>query len=413
MVPDGWREITADEICTKITKGTTPPKSEIETERGIPFVRVNNLTLGGALGLSGKILFTTQETHNGFLSRSKAYSGDLLMNIVGPPLGKISLLDDAYSEYNLNQAVLIYRPNSEEVLSEFLYAYVCSTAAQSWLDSRAKKTSGQKNLTIQICKELPILLPPLPEQKKIAEILSTWDEAIQTTEKLLANAEAQKKALIQQLLTGKRRLKGFDGEWREVPLSEAGTVLVSNVDKKSVNGEQPVRLCNYMDVYRNNTINPMMELMKATASAGQVAKFGLRVGDVLVTKDSEKPSDIAISAYVEDTAPDLVCGYHLAILRPAAGVSGRFLKLFFDLPKTRYHFATRANGATRFGLTVSAIETAPICLPTLDEQERIADVLFDLHANENILTETIVQLRSEKRALMQQLLTGKQRVLVA
>ncbi len=255
-------------------------------------------------------------------------------------------------------------------------------------------------------------IPPLAEQKRIAEILSTWDRAIETTEKLIANSEAQKKALMQQLLTGKKRLPGFSGEWQKMRLDQAAHIIVSNVDKKTDAAEQPIRLCNYMDVYRADQIKNDMPFMRATATSAQIAKFGLKVGDVLITKDSEAPDDIAIPSYVASTAGDLVCGYHLAIIRPKKPLDGRFLKFYFDHPHTRYFFSSRANGATRFGLTVDAIETAPILLPSIKEQTRISEVIGVAENKIASLRPFVESLRVEKSALMQQLLTGKRRVKV-
>lgn len=193
-------------------------------------------------------------------------------------------------------------------------------------------------------------------------------------------------------------------------LSDVAEILVSNVDKKSVNGENEVRLCNYMDVYRNDEIRSDMELMQATASASQLKKFQLRPSDVIITKDSERPDDIAIPAYVETSAEDIVCGYHLAIIRPKSELKGRFLKFWFEHPATRHYFSTRANGATRFGLTVGAIEEAQIGFPGVAEQERIAECILLTEQERVKLRHLLRCLQTEKRALMQQLLTGKRRV---
>lgn len=259
-------------------------------------------------------------------------------------------------------------------------------------------------------RDYPISLPPMPEQRRIAEILSTWDRTIETVEALIANARAQKQALMQQLFSAQIRLPGFSEQWTTTTLDQVTKVIVSNVDKKSVASENPVRLCNYMDVYRSDRIEADMDFMTATATTDQTRKFGLRVGDVLITKDSETPEDIAIPAYVASTAPDLVCGYHLAIIRPKKGCDGQFLKYYFEHPHTRYFFATRANGATRFGLTIDAIETAPITLPDYEEQQRIAAVIAAAEQEIDRLKPIAAALREEKSALMQQLLTGKRRV---
>ena len=105
--------------------------------------------------------------------------------------------------------------------------------------------------------------------------------------------------------------------WEATPLRFAADYVVSTVDKVPHNGEVPVRLCNYTDVYNNEFISPALDFMHATASEAEIAKFGLAVDDVLITKDSESWDDIGVPALVRETASDLVCGYHLALLRPS------------------------------------------------------------------------------------------------
>ncbi len=187
---------------------------------------------------------------------------------------------------------------------------------------------------------------------------------------------------------------------------------MSNVDKKSEPDELPVRLCNYTDVYKNDTIRADMDFMEATASPAQIKKFGLKVGDVIITKDSEDASDIAVPAYVAETADDLVCGYHLAIIRANGHSDGRFLKYCFELPHTRYYFGARANGATRFGLNIDSIETAVFRVPSMAEQRIVADAIQVVEQEIGHIINALDHLRTEKKSLMQQLLTGKRRVVV-
>ncbi|MGO6848397.1 restriction endonuclease subunit S [Rhizobium ruizarguesonis] len=405
-----WTWLAADLLCKKITKGTTPPKSAISDTGSVPFLRVNNLIVGGSKALYGKLIYVDDHTSKTILKRSIAYPNDVLMNIVGPPLGKITILDDSFCEYNLNQAIIIFRGYSARIDSNFLYYYLASEVAQEWFEARAKKTSGQKNLTIELCKEIPIPCPPLSEQRRIVDILSTWDKAIETTERLLANAEVYKRALFQQLLTGKRRLKGFEGSERpKKHLRDVAKVIVSNVDKKTISDEMPVRLCNYTDVYERDFIVPAQDFMSATATPEQARKFRLRADDVIITKDSETADDIAKPTYVLETADNLICGYHLAIIRPGKDADGRYLKFFFELPRTRHYFGTRANGAIRYGLTIDGIEGAEIRLPPIEEQKRIAAVLVAAEEAISHFRREMHFLKTEKTSLMRQLLTGKKR----
>src|SRR5699024_10274792 len=110
------------------------------------------------------------------------------------------------------------------------------------------------------------------------------------------------------------------------PLWSVVDIRPSNVDKKTKPGEQPVRLVNYTDVYYTKRITPALDLMKATASDQHIQRFGVLPGDVIITKDSETADDIGIPAMVVDSSLDMVCAYHLTLLRPNHGkIEPRFL----------------------------------------------------------------------------------------
>lgn len=164
---------------------------------------------------------------------------------------------------------------------------------------------------------------------------------------------------------------------RTMPLKAVADVLVSHVDKKTVAGETPVRLCNYVDVYYNGRITDELPFLEASAKASDIATFALQPGDVLITKDSETPADIAKAAYVPGPLSRVVCGYHLALLRPRLGavVDGRYLYWTMCSQPVVDYFSSAAQGVTRFGLRASAIASAPVPLPDLETQRAIADYL--------------------------------------
>ena len=208
LIPNDWEVIEANSLCSKITKGTTPPNGDLADKGEIPFLRVTNLTFQGRPNFND-LKYVSREIHSGFLARSKAYPGDILMNIVGPPLGQFALLNEEFGEYNLNQAVIIFRASSTKITNAYLLHYLMSSVALKWLESFSKKTSGQQNLTIQLCKNLPIPVPSAREQRVIVKTLATWDRAIEKTEALIEDKERRKAGLMQRLLTGKVRFGGF------------------------------------------------------------------------------------------------------------------------------------------------------------------------------------------------------------
>ncbi len=164
--------------------------------------------------------------------------------------------------------------------------------------------------------------------------------------------------------------------WEVKRLKTSATCWVSNVDKVPAEDELPVRLCNYTDVYYHDHITPDMGLMETTATADEIRRFGLRVGDVVITKDSEEWSDIAVPSMVKKTAPDLVCGYHLAIIRsrPKALI-GDYLLRAFQSCAVNQQFQVAASGVTRYGLPKASIGDAWIPLPDPAEQRAIAAFL--------------------------------------
>jgi len=164
--------------------------------------------------------------------------------------------------------------------------------------------------------------------------------------------------------------------WKRCPLKHTCDFAVSNVDKLTLEDELSVRLCNYTDVYKNERVSPDMELMMATATPQEIERFHLEAGDVVITKDSESWSDIGIAAYVERTADDFVCGYHLALIRPRKEVlDGRFLLRCIQARPVALQLELEATGVTRYGLPKDAIGLAVLPLPPLPSQHLIANYL--------------------------------------
>jgi len=198
---------------------------------------------------------------------------------------------------------------------------------------------------------------------------------------------------------------------REVPdhwefrrLKTIASVFLSNVDKKSIEGQATVRLCNYMDVYKHERITADLPFMAATATREQVQRFALHRGDVLVTKDSESWTDIAVPAVVAEEMPSVLCGYHLALIRPLAlKSSGSYLARAFSAAGLREQFYVAANGITRFGLGGDALRTAQFPAPPLEEQSSVARFLDAKTAEIDALIakkEWLVELLEEKRAAL-------------
>lgn len=193
--------------------------------------------------------------------------------------------------------------------------------------------------------------------------------------------------------------------WREVIFSDIAQIAPSNVDKKSLDGEKAVRLCNYMDAYQNRFIKNNFEFMEATASAAEITKFSLQKNDVVFTKDSETPEDIAVSSVVSEELTNVVCGYHLAIARPKEGMSGKFLMYRLWENEVHKQFFRVANGSTRYGLTIGSISNVSITIPEYSVQNKIAKILESVDSAIEKTQALIDKYENIKQGMMQDLFT--------
>lgn len=176
-------------------------------------------------------------------------------------------------------------------------------------------------------------------------------------------------------------------------LRHLAEVRISNVDKKAVEGQVPVRLCNYTDVYYHERITSDLDFMEATATPDQCVAFQLSPGDVLLTKDSETPDDIGVAAVVVESSPRTLCGYHLAVVRPRGGrVDGRYLRYAIASGPARGQMASLANGITRFGLRANSIGNVMVPMRPIEEQRAIVDHLDRETTRIDVLVEKIQRL---------------------
>ncbi|MGF6611446.1 type I restriction enzyme S subunit [Paraburkholderia sp. WSM4175] len=224
-LPEGWDWVRAEAICGFITKGTTPGSDLMSSSDGeVPFIKVYNLTFDGTLDFTIDPTFVSNVTHKGFLGRSKVLPGDVLMNIVGPPLGKVSVVPSQYAEWNINQAIAVFRPIAS-VLPAFLSQWLLTDVLTRWAVSRSKATAGQSNLTLEICRNLPVPLCSYAEQ---VEIVRKIDTAMSWVNRLAGDANSARKLidhLDQSVLA-----KAFKGELvPRDPVDEPASALLERI----------------------------------------------------------------------------------------------------------------------------------------------------------------------------------------
>lgn len=176
--------------------------------------------------------------------------------------------------------------------------------------------------------------------------------------------------------TGIEWLSDIPKHWKATPIKKEFKVIPSNVDKKSSDDETEVKLCNYVDVYYNDFLDSSIDYMIATANDGEIQKFKLSVNDVLITKDSEDPYDIAVPAVITEIQDNFLCGYHLSMIRSInQKIDGKFLFWAIKDEAIASQLYREATGVTRWAIASRHIKNSTIPFPPLSEQKAIVDYL--------------------------------------
>ena len=398
-IPEGWQKVALGEFM-EFKNGINADKSAYG--QGTKFVNIMDVFRKSFLkkdDITGLVRITDKQ-----LSEYSVIYGDILFNRTSETREEI-----AYSTVYTDKETVTFggfvirgRQKKNLLLPAFAgYCFKNETTRKEMIrrsQGAVRANIGQKDLNM-----IPILIPPKLEQEKIVQILSRFDSAVEKTETLIATKQKQFEWLLKTRLYDQQD----NPEWRKVKLVDACDVIVSSVDKKTFDEELPVKLCNYTDVYYNSTIDSRIDFMAATAKASEIEKFSIIEGDVIITKDSETPDDIGVPAYVKETTNNLLCGYHLTILRPKKQMAGRYLYYALTSPRSKYDFYRFANGITRFGLTTESYQKIKIALPLLHEQIRIVNLLDTAKKEIEALEQLTKQYRIQKRGLMHKLLTGQ------
>ena len=216
MLPEGWKVARIDEISSLVTSGARN-WAQYYSESGSLFIRMMNL-MRDSISLNLDSIQYVDVRGISEAKRTRVESGDILLSITAE-LGKVSFVKQLEEDAYISQHVAIVRIDDQKANPCYI-AYVISSKEFNKKLQKLNDAGAKAGLNLPTIRGLSFNLPPLAEQKKIAEILSTWDEAISVVDKQLENYHLQKKALMQQLLTGKKRLPGFSGEWKFLPIKQ-------------------------------------------------------------------------------------------------------------------------------------------------------------------------------------------------
>lgn len=341
---------------------------------------------------------TTKQVFANAPSRARRVvsKGDILMSTVRPNLQGFTLIENDVSNLIASTGFAVI--STREVLNSYLFQYLFSSAIERQFH-QLLVGSNYPAINSSDVKKLKIPLPPLPEQKAIAQVLSTWDHAIQKTEALLAQKELRKKWLMQQLLTGKKRLKGFDGEWRERRIGDI-TQKISRRNKQ------------LSDASIYSVTNNSGFVLQSNHFAGRVAGDDLSNYKIIKRQEfAYNPARINVGslAYFEEDLGIISSLY--VCFKTKSEILDYFLLQFLRLEHTKHRIISLGEGGVRIYLWYDLFSKIKIKFPSLKEQAAIAQVLQAADKEIELIKAKATQLREQKKGLMQQLLTGKIRML--
>ena len=408
MPNNTWQKVRLGQIA-RVTSGGTPSRNidEYWNNGEIPWITTTAINFNT---ISSGTEFITQKGLKN--SSAKIFPpGTILMAMYGQGVtrGRVAILK---IEAATNQACAAILPHKENIETQFLFYFLSNEYEQI---REMAHGGNQKNLNGELIKQIPIKLPPLPEQRKIAEILSTWDKAIDLTQHLIAAKQRRKKALMQQLLTGRVRFPGFEGEWEETQLrniasnnrhSFTGGPFGSDL-KSNDYTDDGVRIIQLQNIGDGEFMNSY-KIYTSEEKADELISCNIYPGEIIISKMGDPVARATI-------IPDIHKRYLMAsdgirLLVNTSKYNTKFILETINSPCFRKKALSQSTGSTRQRIGLTDLRKIQLKVPPLSEQHRIAAVLQACDEEINLLQQKLAALQTQKKGLMQQLLTGKVRV---
>jgi type I restriction enzyme S subunit len=425
-IPEDWKIQSFKNILIERNEKNDPIRS----------TEILSLSIGKGVTLYAEKTTNLDRFKDDFTKYKIAYAGDLVFNSMNMIVGAVGV-----SNYFgcVSPVYYTYRGGLKQSSATKFYEYLfrCKTV-QGVLYSLGKgliaidRGEGKYNtMRLKVSRDdLRSLKLPYPnpiEQSTIVNFLnyktSKIDRFILKKKHLIKALNERKASIVDQAVT---KGLGTHGAFKDSKIESLGDIpahweirklkyladcFPSNVDKHTTEGEREVRLCNYTDVYKNDFITNEMPLMIASATDDQIEKFTLVAGDVVITKDSETANDIAVPAFVKEDLDNVVCGYHLSVLRANSKLLGEYLFRLFQSKKINVQFELCSNGVTRVALGSYDLKNAKVPVPPIDEQQQIIE---HLNRETKAIYKTIAQIEKEivlteeyRTALIAEAVTGK------
>lgn len=402
-----WQLITLGDCLSKIEGGGTPSKEKSEYWNGfIPWASVKDIVTHNPKGTQNYISELGLKN-----SSSKLISKGTLIVPTRMALGHAVVFD---IDVAINQDLKALYPQ-KNLMNKYLFYWF--KAMKKYIE---KLGAGSTVFGIQQneLKKIKLNLPPIPEQNRIVSVLATWDKAIELLTKKIEIKKQIKKALVQDLLTGKKRLSGFNGKWKNVEAGKVFSFLRTYAISRenlinNTSNYQGIGNIHYGDIhatYSSSSIN----LKNISVPSVKDVSFKPNKDDLLINGDlvmadvSEDYEGVGVTVSVHGLEnKKVVGGLHTFVLRDYSSMTAeRYRQYIFQNKLIRNRLRKIANGVSVYGISKSNLSKILLSLPSIEEQTAIANILNTTDEEITTLEKKLFALKDQKKYLLNNLITG-------
>lgn len=412
IIPEGWEVKKIGNLLKDSYLGGNYNNDLNPQDNLIPLIKMGNLGRGK---INTETFYGIHSSEN-LDKKHLLFYGDILFNTRNTLelVGKVAIWKNEYPKayFNSNILKLVFDEKMIEN-NNFINYLLNSYMALKSLRSVATGTTSVAAIYERDVRKIKLPIPPLPEQKEIANCLTAWDTAIENLTLLIDLKKRAKNGLMQQLLTGKKRLLGFTEDWKEMRLGDLGLTFNGLTGKNKDDFGKGFPYVSYLNTFRNNKIDERTEFDYVEIKESENQNT-LKYGDLIFTSSSETPNEVGISSVVLFKPKDnlYLNSFCFALrLKDFSILAPRFAVFLLrgqDLRKSMYKLA---QGSTRFNLSKTEIKKIKVTLPSIKEQTAIADILQTADKEIDLLEDKLKALETQKKGLMQVLLTGMKRLI--
>lgn len=405
MTPNGWTTGKVSDVIQSLESGVSVNGEDRKLEPNeLGVLKVSAVSYGYFNPIACKAI-NIEEIPRAKINPKK---GQVIISRSNTPelVGASAYIDKDYSHLFLPDKLWQTIPKPNQNMKWLSYVLALPSSRYYLSDLATGTSSSMKNITQEAFLSLKLLIPSVPEQQKIAEILSTWDKAIASTENLIANSEMQKKALMQQLLTGKKRLLDengvrFSGEWKKIALKK----LLFEVSKDKEKNPNELELLTVKLHYKGAVASGKHPI----ATEKGRPYYRRYAGELVIGRQNLHNGGIAI---VDSSCDGLIASNAISSFKETKIANLDFMLALMSTEYFKFTIDTLTGGTGQKEISIKELLKVNVLVPRKDEQEKIAEVLSNADREIELLKAKLEHLKQEKKALMQQLLTGKRRVVI-